>query len=77
MKRKVINESKQQKFKRIAGDRTRKILRMIRILGNCSNRSVYSYNIDEVNKIFNSIEKETKRVKTLFKESVENEFSLE
>ncbi|MCG3254817.1 MAG: hypothetical protein KAU62_01935 [Candidatus Heimdallarchaeota archaeon] len=76
VKPKIDNETKNQKFKRIASARTRKILNDLRLLGNCSNRRTYSYSQEEVNKIFNTIEKEIKRTKSLFSTS-KTDFSLD
>lgn len=65
-KQKSKFESKEEKFKRIAALRTQKILNYIKLLGNCSNKVNYSYTQEDISKIFNAIEKELKRVKTLF-----------
>ena len=51
-------ENKKDRFKRIAEKRTNKIIEMIRLLGNCSNRNVYDYSDDEVEKIFKVLENE-------------------
>jgi len=66
VKPKFENETKEQKFKRIATTRTRRILEDLRLLGNCANRGTYSYNEEDVNKIFSAIESELKRVKSMF-----------
>ena len=66
VKPKVDDETKDEKFKRIAAARTQRILEDLRLLGNCSNRSTYSYTNEDVNKIFSTIDKEVKRVKALF-----------
>jgi hypothetical protein len=76
VKPKVENETKEQKFKRIATSRTLRILDNLRLLGNCANRNTYSYGKRDVGKIFSAIEKELKRVKALFNES-NVEFSLD
>jgi Fe-S cluster biogenesis protein NfuA len=75
MKPKVQNETKEEKFKRIASARTGRILNDLRLLGNCANTSSYQYTNNDVEKIFTAIEKEYKRVKTLFTKS-KTEFSL-
>jgi len=62
-----IKESREERFKRIAAFRTQKILDYIRLLGNCSNKSSYSYNDIDVNKIFFTIERELKNTKDIFK----------
>ena len=62
----MSNESKRDKFVRLAEARTNKIIDMIRLLGNCSNSRVYEYNKDDVKKIFSSIEDELKIAKSKF-----------
>ncbi len=52
------DETKREKFVRIAEARTNKILNMIQLLGNCSNTSMYEYTQKDVNKIFNAIQNE-------------------
>lgn len=76
VKPKVDDETKEAKFKRIATARTLKVLEDLRLLGNCANTSTYSYTKDDVNKIFSTIEKELKRVKSLY-DRPKIEFSLE
>ena len=49
-------ETKREKFVRMAEARTIKIISMVRLLGNCSNRLAYEYSEKDVNKIFNAIE---------------------
>lgn len=53
-------------FKRLAEARTNEVLRRLKILGNCANRSNYDYTEEEVNKIFGEIEKRIKEIKTKF-----------
>ena len=71
----VQNETKEERFKRIASARTLRILNDLRLLGNCSSTGAYSYTEENISKIFSAIEKELKRIKTLFNKS-ETEFSL-
>jgi len=59
-------ESRKERFNRIATKRTNDIIDKIRILGNCSNRSTYNYNEDEINKIFSAINKELRISKDRF-----------
>lgn len=51
-------ETKREKFVRLAEARTNKIIDMIQLLGNCSNQSQYEYTQKDVNKIFNAIQAE-------------------
>ncbi|MGC8621858.1 MAG: hypothetical protein ACP5U0_08105 [Caldisphaera sp.] len=62
----VKNETKEEKFKRIASARTSRLLNDLRLLGNCANTSVYTYSEDDIEHIFSTIDKEIKRVKSLF-----------
>ena len=59
-------ETKRERFVRLAENRTNKIINMVRLLGNCSNRSAYEYDKDDVQQIFTSIEEEVKNAKTKF-----------
>jgi hypothetical protein len=47
---------KKENFKRIAENRTNKILAMIELLGNLSNSSFYEFNEEEIDKIFSTIQ---------------------
>lgn len=73
---KDLDESKQDKFKRVATKRTQKILKTIRLLGNCANQSVYEYSKKDVDKIFKAISEELQKSKNLFKEASDEEFQL-
>ena len=66
MDKNVRQETRHERFKRIAAKRTNEILEKIRILGNCSNKSSYEYTKEEVNKIFSEIEKQLKLTKAKF-----------
>lgn len=59
-------ETKRERFIRIAEARTNKILDTIRLLGNCSNKTNYEYNEEDVRLIFSTIDKEIKYVKNMF-----------
>lgn len=59
-------ETKYEKFKRLAENRTNKIIDMIRLLGNLSVKSTYEYEEKDVAKIFSSIERELKTAKMKF-----------
>ena len=76
VKTKVKNESKEERFKRVASLRTQKILNDLRLLGNCANKTIYSYGQEDISKIFGTIDKELRRVKGLFNKPNNNMFSL-
>lgn len=59
-------ETKRDKFIRIAEARTNKIIDMVQLLGNCSNRAAYDYTDKDVADIFGTIEREVKLAKQKF-----------
>ena len=60
------NETKRERFVRLAEARTNKILDMMKLLGNCSSKSNYEYTDEDVRKIFNAIEREMKNARAKF-----------
>lgn len=72
-------ESKADRFRRVAEARTNKIISMIRLLGNCANRLVYTYEQEQVNQIFAAIHEETDKAIQRFmapKQAYKKRFSL-
>lgn len=69
-------EQRRERFKRLAEYRTNEVLKRLRVLGNCSNRSAYEYTEEEVNKIFLEIERRVKEVKAKFHFSKKRDFKL-
>lgn len=63
----VAYEEKADRFRRLASQRTNNALKAIQVLGNCSNKSTYSYTPEEVNKIFAEIDRKLKDTKALFR----------
>ena len=61
-----MQETKKEKFVRLAENRTNKVLEMIRLIGNLANKSVYDYTAQDVEKIFKAIETETALAKKQF-----------
>ncbi len=59
-------ETKREKFVRLAEARTNKIIDMLHLLGNCSNLSAYEYTQQDVDKIFYAIEYEVREAKKKF-----------
>jgi len=70
------NESRHDRFRRLAAKRTNDILERIRILGNCSNKSSYEYTEEEINKIFSEIERYLKITKARFLSEKREKFKL-
>lgn len=71
-----MEESRRDRFKRIAAKRTNDILEKVRILGNCSNKSSYEYTEEDVNKIFSEIDKQLKFTKAKFLAGKRERFRL-
>ena len=70
------NETPQERFKRIAEVRTNAVLDRLRILGNLSNRQMYGYSQEDINKIFRAIDKQIKEVRAKFNSRKEEKFKL-
>lgn len=68
---------KEERFKRVAENRTNNIINQIRLLGNCANKSNYEYSEEDVKKIFAAIEAELKQTKMKYQMKSKNDkFSL-
>jgi len=70
------NETPEERFKRIATVRTNTVLDRIRILGNLSNRQMYSYSEEDINKIFSTINKQLREVRAKFNSQKQKGFKL-
>lgn len=70
-----------ENFVRLAESRTRRAIKNIRLVGNLSNRSNYSWTSEDVAKIFSALEHEIRsargRFKTERRSSDDIEFTLE
>ena len=69
-----------EKFVSLAEKRVTKAIKDIRLIGNLSNKSNYSYTQDDVKKIIGAMDKEIKNIKSKFnseKESQEVIFTLD
>lgn len=71
-----MNETSEERFKRLASARTNAILKRLDILGNCSNKQVYSYTKKDIDKIFSAIEMKMKQTKARFSFPEEEKFRL-
>ena len=72
----MVKESKRERFVRVAERRTNAILEKIRVLGNCSNRSMYQYEDADVEKIFRVIKASLKETEMQFKQKSSKQFRL-
>lgn len=64
-----MRETSRQRFIRLAESRVNKLIKTIRLLGNLSNKSNYSFTDNDVEKIFGAIEKELRQAKARYKTS--------
>lgn len=69
-------EEKRARFKKLATQRTNIVLRRLKVLGNCANRSAYDYSQNEIKKIFSTIENKLREVKAKFHFPKDKEFRL-
>jgi hypothetical protein len=63
-----MSDMDREKFKRIAEKRVNNVIKMIRLIGNLSNKSNYSYTEKDVDRIFNSINQELKTCRNRFED---------
>jgi len=68
-KKPEATESREDRFRRIASRRVQEILGKLRLLGNCSERVNYSYDTEQVKKIFSTIDNELRRIRALYNKS--------
>jgi hypothetical protein len=66
-----MSETSRQKFIRLANARVNKTIKAIKLVGNLSNRSNYSYTTDDIEKIFRAINSELKSCRQRFDSGVE------
>lgn len=59
-------KSKEERFRIVAGRRVQNILNQMRLLRNCANKGNYSYNEEQVSKIFKAINEEWRHVQSEF-----------
>jgi hypothetical protein len=59
-----------ENFIRLAESRTEKAIKAIRVLGNLSNPTNYSYTEKDVEEIFSALSEELRTARALFKKSI-------
>ena len=70
------NETPEERFKRVAEARTNAVLHKLRVLGNLSNKQMYSYTEKDMKKIFAVINKQVKEVRAKFDSQKQEKFKL-
>jgi len=66
------DETKEEKFRRLAERRTNDAINRIRLLGNLANRNNYEYSNQQVNEMFTAIDKELKQAKKKYEDELGN-----
>jgi hypothetical protein len=69
-------EEKRGRFRKLGEYRTNEVLKRLKVLGNCANRSAYDYTEEEVKKIFNVIDSKLREIKGKFHFPRHKEFKL-
>lgn len=67
---------RRENFIRIAENRTNKLLSMIDLLGNLSNKSYYEYTDKEIDKIFDTLKKALESQRKKFESNKTAKFKL-
>jgi hypothetical protein len=60
------DETRNERFRRLAATRGDRLIREISLLGNLANRKNYEFTAEEVEALFRPIESELKEVRALF-----------
>lgn len=62
----MVKETKRERFKRVAENRTNKIITLMQLLGNCANKNNYDYTEKDVKLIIDTLEEEIRILKNKF-----------
>ncbi|HLA26065.1 MAG TPA: hypothetical protein VJ028_02805 [Patescibacteria group bacterium] len=71
-----MEQERRERFKRLAVYRTNEVLKKLKVLSNCANRSAYEYTEEEIAKIFSEIERSVRETKAKFHFPKKKEFKL-
>ena len=71
-------DKKRQRFINLASHRTNEVIKRIKILGNCANKSTYEYSDEDIKKIFTVIDSQLRDTKAKFRgeQQKEKKFQL-
>lgn len=73
----MVEESKKQRFRRLAKSRGDRLLKEINLLGNLANKKNYEYDQPDVEALFSAIEAELWETKSKFDPGVKSERRVE
>lgn len=62
----IKNETKRDRFRRLAQSRTNQVIKRLKILGNCAERSRYEYTKEDTERIFAAIDRRLNKTKAKF-----------
>lgn len=65
----VVKESSEEKFVRLAEKRVNNAIKCMKLIGNLSNRTNYTYSDDDTDRIFDALNSELKACRGRFKQS--------
>lgn len=71
-----MKETKKERFRRIAVARVNKIIKMVQLLGNCSNTSNYDFSQQDVSKVFAALRFEIDKAEKRFVEAQDGKKSV-
>ena len=69
-------ETKEQRFRRIAEKRVQRVLDSIRSFKQCSNKRMYGWNENQLQKIWSAIDKELANCRAGFENAKPEDFKL-
>ena len=69
-------ETKEERFKRVVQKRVQNTLDSIRRLSQCSNKRMYSWNEEQLKRIWKAIDNELKLCKACYEDAESKEFKL-
>ena len=69
-------ETKEQRFKRVAEKRVQRVLDSIGTLSQCSNKRMYQWSEEQLNKIWEAVDKELTKCKDCFETAEPDDFTL-
>ncbi|MDE5715374.1 MAG: hypothetical protein K2I42_04500 [Anaeroplasmataceae bacterium] len=73
---KVMEETKREKFTRLAESRMNNALKQIALIGNLSNTSAYEFTTQDVDKILRTLRSAVNELEVTFKGESKKKFNL-
>ncbi|WP_295818049.1 hypothetical protein [uncultured Deinococcus sp.] len=71
-----VQESKHDRFRRLAEQRVNRALKELRLIANLANRNNYDYTEEEVKILLSALEKELKATRSAFRATPREDFRL-